>query len=386
MKTIVHLFLLILLAASCANPQRVLERNYPDKALEITLKRLSNGKIKTKHLPVLEESFRIVTERDRLAIQQMRNSQRPEVWPTVYEKAVNINDRQQKVAHVNQRLRQVGYSVDADFLPANKIMEEAAAKAAIYYYARAQEHIIQGRNGNRQEARLAHDYLSRCLFYAADYKDAMSLQTEMKIAGTTHILVRLQTNPFIWNESGLYQELFWNVHFPMTEEWQMTHRTAPSNVEMHYAIDLAFTDVYVSGNNTSSSVCTASKEIENGYIEKQIWSESDSTYIKIKEKQYITVSASVETIEQYKEASVNLEANFVDLKTNQDIDRRTICGRESWDNKFDEVRGDRRALAGCACSRSIGICSSFPSDSEMIEDAVDDLKWSARRMLTHQLD
>ena len=386
MKAIVHLFLLILLATSCANPQKVLERNNPDKALEITLKRLAKGKIKTKHLPVLEESFRIVTERDRLAIQKMRNSQRPEVWPAVYEKAVNIDDRQQKVAHVRQRLHRVGYSVDADFLPANKIMEEAAAKAAVYYYARAQEHIIQGRNGDRQEARLAHDYLSRCLFYSSDYQDATALQKEMKNAGTTHVLVRLQRNPFVWNEADLYRDLFWGVNFPLIEEWQMTHRTAPSNIEMHYAIDLAFTDVYVGPNKTSSNVCTTSKEIENGYIEKQVWSAQDSAYVTIKETQYITISATVETFEQSKDASVRLEANFIDLKTNKYFDQESICGRESWNNRFDRVSGDRRALSGCACRRSIGICASFPSDDSMIEDAIDDLEWSARRMLRRQLD
>ena len=386
MKAIVHLLLLILLAASCANPQRVLERNKPDKALEITLKRLSKGKIKTKHLPVLEESFRIVTERDRLAIQKMRNSQRPEVWPAVYDRAVNINDRQQKVAHVRQRLHRVGYSVNADFLPANKIMEEAAVKAAIYYYARAQEHVIQGRNGDRQEARLAHDYLSRCLFYTPDYQDARTLQKEMKNAGTTHVLVRFQRNPFVWNEDGLYQDLFWRTNFPLVEEWQMTHRTAPSNVEMHYAIDLSFTDVYVSPNQTFSNTCTASKEIENGYIEKQVWSAQDSAYITIKETQYITVSATVETFEQSKDASVRLEANFIDLKTNQYVNRETICGREVWSNTFDRVSGDRRALSGSACRRSIGICSSFPSDDAMIDDAIDDMEWSTERMLRQQLD
>ncbi|MGK0365470.1 MAG: hypothetical protein ACI85O_002536 [Saprospiraceae bacterium] len=386
MKAIVHLFLLILLAASCANPQKVLERNHPDKALEITLKRLTRGKIKTKHFPVLEKSFRIVTERDRLAIQKMRNSQRPEVWPAVYEKAVNVNNRQQKVARVSQRLQRVGYSIETDFLPANKIMEEAAAKAAIYYYARAQEHIIQGRNGDRQEARLAHDYLSRCLFYSSDYQDAFTLQTEMKNAGTTHVLVRFQNNPYIWNESGLYQELFWGLNFPLMEEWQMTHRTAPSNVEMHYAIDLSFTDVHVSANRTSSSICTTSKEIENGYIEKQVWSAQDSTYITIKETQYITISATVETFEQYKDAAVNLEVNFMDLQSNQYFDRKTICGRESWTNRFDKVRGDRRALTSCQCRRSIGFCSTFPSDYSIIEDAVDDLRWSAKRILRRQLD
>ncbi len=386
MKAIVHLFLFILLAASCANPQRVLERNKPDKALEITLKRLSKGKIKAKHLPVLEESFRIVTERDRLAIQKMRNSQRPEVWPAVYDKAVHINDRQQKVAQVRQRLHRVGYSVNADFLPANKIMEEAAAKAAIYHYARAQEHLLQGRNGDRQKARLAHHHLSRCLFYVPDYQDAIVLQKEMKNAGTTHVLVRFQKNPYIWNEADLYQDLFWGVNFPLVEEWQMTHRTVPSNVEMHYAIDLSFTDVYVSPNRTSSSTCTTSKEIENGYIEKRVWSAQDSAYITIKETQYITVSATVETFEQSKESSAVLEANFIDLKTNEYFDRKTICGRENWSNRFDKVSGDSRALATCACSRTIGICSSFPSDYSMIDDAVDDLRWSTKRILRQQLD
>lgn len=386
MKAIVHLLLLILLAASCANPQKVLERNNPDKALEITLKRLAKGKIKTKHLPVLEESFRIVTERDLLAIQRMRNSQRPEVWPAVYEKAVNINDRQQKVAHVRKRLHQVGYSVDADFLPANKIMEEAAAKAAVYYYVRAQEHIIQGRNGDRQEARLAHDYLSRCLFYSPDYPDALTLKSEMKNAGTTHVFVRFQKNPYIWNEADLYKELFWGVNFPLSEEWQMTHRTEPSNVDMHYAIDLAFIDVHVSANHSSSSICTTSKEIENGYIEKQVWSAQDSAYITIKEIQYITVSATVETIEQYKDAAVNLEANFMDLQSNQYFDRKTICGRESWTNTFDKVRGDHRALASCQCRRTIGFCSTFPSDYSLIDDAIDDMQWSTKRMLRQQLD
>ena len=386
MKAIIQLLLLILLATSCANPQKILERNKPDKALEITLKRLSKGKIKVKHLPVLEESFRIVTKRDRLTIQKMRNSQRPEVWPAVYDKAVNINDRQQKVAHVRQRLHRVGYSVKADFLPANKLMEEAAAKAAIYHYARAQEHLIQGRNGDRPKARLAHHHLSRCLFYVPDYQDATALRTEMKNAGTTHVLVRFQQNPFIWNETELYRNLFWNTRFPLTEKWQMTHRTAPSNVEMHYAIDLSFINVDVSANHTSSSICEASKEVENGYIEKQVWSKKDSAYIKIKETQYITVFATVETFEQYKDATVNLEANFVDLQTNQYFDRKSICGRESWSNTFDKVRGDRRALSGCQCRRTIGICSIFPSDDSMIEDAIDDMQWSTMRMLRWQLD
>ncbi|PHN00622.1 hypothetical protein [Flavilitoribacter nigricans] len=370
------LSILIVFLAACANPAKLLEQGKYAKALEVSTWQLKNGRIKAAELAALESSFYLLTQRDSLEIARLRSSGRPEVWPDIYEIAGKIQQRQSKIQELQDQLSQSGYFPDLPFYPATALREEAAEKSALYFYARAQESIPAARNGDRKLARTAHEELTRSLSYIDDFRDAPDLLSEMRDLGTTHLLLLPGSSGYRGNvrEPGLLNQLYWNHRFPERMDWLVVHNNPGTAPFIDFEMDFFFVDVFVGFDQERVSSCTNSVEVEDGFKLKKVWSEKDSAYIEIKEIIYKTVSATVETIEQSKEAGASLQLTVYDPHTNEVYSQNRLSGAADWYNVYSRTSGDDRAMTG-SCTSAGGMWCSFPFDSSMLEDAVDELRW-----------
>ncbi|NET37498.1 MAG: hypothetical protein F6K19_36655, partial [Cyanothece sp. SIO1E1] len=111
-----------------------------------------------------------------------------------------------------------------------------------------------------------------------------------------------------------------------------------------------------------------------GYTVKKEWSATDSAFVEVKEIKYKTVSATVETIEQAKSASIHIGYRIVNVSSSKIEKSGDIHGSYDWSNEYSEESGDSEALDG-TCSKTIGFCWMFPNDDEMLNHAVDNAIW-----------
>lgn len=386
MRLFLPLFTIAFLAA-CANPAKMLEQGKYEKALEVSSWQLKNGRIKASELTALENSFYLLTLEDSSRIADIRTSGQPDVWPEIYRLAVQIDNRQNQLVTLQNKLARDGYFPELNFYPAAVLKKEAAQKSALFHYANAQAYIPVARNGDRMAARRAYAELSHCLSYVDGFKNAIDLQLEMRDLGTTHLLLRPGNAPYgrSYMEPGLLQALYWGHHFPEQQNWLVIHSDPLTAPVIHFELGFYFDDLSVSFDREVQSTCTNSVEVEDGFKFKKVWSEKDSAYIEVKEIIYKTVSATVTTIEQSKEADATLQLLLYDPRSGEIYREDRLYGSEDWSNTFVKISGDDRAL-GSSCPSPGGFWCSFPSDGSLMEEAVDDMRMGFWRYIRNVED
>ena len=387
MKTYIPFSLLfILIFSSCVNSHKLIQNEKYEEAMALSLRRLAKGKVNSREIDALDISFSMIILKDKEEINALKNSGDPSVWPAIYTKALNIDDRQSRLEPVLRRLTNAGIESTIELYPAKALVKEAREKSAIFFYAKAQQYIITARNGDRQAARKAYYALERCRTYIEDFKDASSLSNEMYDLGTTHILV----NPIpdkrdaLFHED-LFAEVFANVAFPQRFDWQMIHLFRAAAPRVHFRADFTLGDFYVSPNGLSSSCCSRSEDIKVGEREVKVWSEKDSCYITEIEDIIETVSATVTDYEQYKRANLNVYFQMVEEQSSTIMRQEILEGRTSWSNDYSEFSGDARALGGL-CDVSMGSPSSYPSGEGLLLKAACSVQPGIRRLFKEAVD
>lgn len=99
MKTVFYLLFLILLSG-CLRPHHLIEKGQYDQALSVSLKKLKKGRVHYDDLLAMEKSFRIITEKDRQTINQLKSEGRSDVWPAIYKIASTIIERQERLVPI----------------------------------------------------------------------------------------------------------------------------------------------------------------------------------------------------------------------------------------------------------------------------------------------
>lgn len=371
-------YTLILMLASflfaCNRPMKLLDKGKPEKALDVSMKRLKSGKVKEDHLYVFEKSFMLATQADAQWVDETRRYGEPALWVKIYKRALAIEDRQQKADKVLTRLNAKGYYPDLEFYAANALIEEARDNVARYYYSKAQAFIPAAQNDDRQAARKAYRWLTEVQRYRPNYKDAKSLASEMFDIGTTHVLVNPREDGIHSIQAQrLFSVFFRNESFPQRLDWEVLHIDYPAYETIDYRLDLEFDELYVSWDREEIvNSCSNTVSIEDGYEELEVWSEKDSAYVIERRPIYVDVSVTVNNFAQRKHADLSLQANLIDLKDNQIINYFSVARTEDWLNEYSQVYGDRRALT-TACTVWDGCRRPFPSDYELLRAAAEGL-------------
>ena len=382
----IQCLLLSFLFFSCVNSHKLIEEGDPERALELSLKRLARGKIKMRDLDALEIAFLELEQKDKQAVRRLKASGESSIWPTIYEKALLMSKRQKKVKRVFKRLEREGISSRIDLYPVDALLKEAREKSAIYFYAKSQQYLDLARNGDRQAARKAFYALQRCQDYIPGFKDSAYLSAEMRELGISNVLLKTNPDPYdLAFHGALFNEILRGYRFPKRIEWQEWHLEAPLGQEMHYEMALAFGNFYVSADELSSSSCSNSQEIKVGENRREEWSEKDSCYVTIVEELFETVSVTVTFFEQSKRASLDLFVECSDLENNTFLFDRILQGSSSWSNDYSSYIGDDRALGG-TCDVGFGSSSFYPSGEELLGEAACSVRGGIRKIFQTPLD
>ncbi|NBC09228.1 MAG: hypothetical protein GVY26_18715 [Bacteroidetes bacterium] len=366
--------LALLLCFSCRTPAKLLEKGRVDEALELSLKLLSDGRIKSVDIVALEEATHIIAQRDDEQVQYWLQQQDSSLWPLIYEYAKLVDEQQEKVRQVQQRLMYEGYRPRLTYYPAQAIMERARGASAHYYYGTVQQRLPAARAGDRQVARAAYDSIKLCRQYLQDFRNAEALEEELFDLGLTHILLRPRAGkPDGKRGERLMAMMVKDERFPQRSNWLVFHQSPPEQRQLHYLLDYYFTDYYVSPDREDRSSCRNTEEVEDGVIVEEEWSEEDSAYVEVEKPRIIEVSVKVTEYEQSKSANVELRWQLRRLEDEAVIYESDLKAWDRWSNEYTRVSGDERALGG-SCRDSGGSSSSHPSDWDMLSGAAHSLK------------
>lgn len=369
------LYLLALLSsASCLTPAKLLEKGRVDDALARSIHLLSGDRIRSADIVALEEATHIIAQRDDEQVQHWLQQQDSSLWPLVYEYAKLVDEQQEKVRAVEQRLMYKGYRPRLTYYPAQALMERARVASAHYYYARVQERLPAARAGNRLVAREAFDSIKLCRQHVPDFKQSPALEEALFDLGLTHILLRPRAGkPDGKRGERLMEIMVKDERFPQRSDWLVFHQSPPEQRQLHYLLDYYFTDYYVSRDREDRSTCRNTEEVEDGVIVEEEWSEEDSAYVEVEKPRIIEVSVTVTEYEQSKSANVELRWQLRRLEDEAVVYEKDLKGREKWSNEYTEVSGDERAL-DARCDDEGGSSSRYPSDWDMLSGAAHSLK------------
>jgi len=385
MKNIYFLFC-FLFFASCTSLDKMLEQDKYEEVFELSSQRLKRGKVKWKNLSAFEKSFAQLNNQDLDMIERMRSQEQANLWPRIHQVATYIADRQDRIVPILQRVADTYSEPAVTLYPIEDLLEEAAEKSAVFFYASAIEYLEQARKGNRQLARKAFDYIRRCRSYRPDYRDAPALEEELYELGTTHV----QLQPVVSSkdprfEGELLLEVIGSKSFPFRQGWQVIHAPESPEVErIHYYLEMAVEDISVSGDYCNSSSCSESAEVENGTITKQEWSAQDSAWVTIEEVQYLTVNVRITTYDQSKSASLRVNTVLLDAATLRPLDQQSWCRGDTWNHSYSKLSGDDRALN--SCKHIGGIAAFFPNGTGMLFDAARSISYLVYQDLEEGVD
>lgn len=370
MKTkYLYLSLVGLFLLSCEPTRSLMERGLYEKAFTQSLRRLSDGKVKLKQIVNLEVSFKKLNERDEQDIQLRKSQGQALEWPAIHNLYMQLRLRQKDLLPVMRRLDGLGYKLMIDWVLWDKEIKEATDNTALYYYTEAQNHLIAARKGDRLAARQAYEHLNNCQVYRPDYKDAAMLLPEAEALGITNIRVIADDQNQDLQHKDWHRMLSERMLNLKKLEWKAFYLEDDPVTDIHFDCFVRWDGIYVSSDETISTDCTQSKEVEDGYVMKKEWSVTDSAFVDVKKIQYKTITGTVTNFEQKKSASLELRYRVVDLSTSMLIQSDAIGGSDSWSNTYSKTSGDTNALDG-SCSSSIGFCAIFPGDDNMLDQAV----------------
>jgi len=374
----------VMLLSTCNRPIKLLEKGHSEKALKVSLKRLKSGKIKPDHLYVLEKSFLLETEKDAQKVAALRQKGEPALWLDIHKIALGMIKRQSKVSAVQNRLNNKGHFPNMDFYPANALLKEAKENVALYYYAKAQELIPAAYNDDRLAARKAFQWLEKSQEYKADLKDSELLSNEMYAIGTTHVLLHPIEGSNRYDKQ-LFKHFFNRQTYPNRNNWDVLHLTPPSNEDLDYRIDLNWSKVYVSWDDTSESCCSNSEEVQVGCVEVKVWSQKDSAYVVETRPVFETVSVTVNSFYQSKDAQLKLSCDLYNLASQHHEKAFAIQQNEYWSNEYSETCGDIRAL-GLSCNDLGGSEAYFPSDWSLLKSATNHLNRRLNKVIVKEIN
>lgn len=364
-----YLSLVALCLLSCDPSRRLMERGLYEKAFERSLSQLSYRKVKLKQIVNLEVSFKTLNEKDEQAIQWRKGQGKASEWPAIHQLYMRLRLRQKELLPVMRRLDGLGYKLMIDWKIWDDDIKEATDNTALYYYTEAQNNLKAARDGNRLAARQAYEDLNNCQAYRPGYKNVAILLSEARQLGITHIRVIADDQNQDFQRENWYRML--KKQMPKFErlDWKAFYWEDDPFTDIHFDCYVKWEGVYVSLDETISSNCTQSKEVENGYTITQEWSVQDSAFVEVRTINYITITGSVETFEQKKSASIDLTYRVVDLNTSMLFYDDAVGGSNDWSNTYSTTSGNSDALDG-SCTSQIGFSQAFPGEDAMLDPAV----------------
>ena len=384
MRTLLLFIGLSLALGSCKSVQKMVDKGDYDGAIALAAKKLQGKENKkTKYVKGLERAFKKITDRDMENYRVLAKEGRGENWSSMYNILSRVDARQAVISPLVPLVSNQGYEAHFRFVKTKELLVAAKAGASNYHYELGKELIIAGRLGDKGAARQAHHELIRIQRYYPSYEDSRLLSDEALFLGTNRIFIRFEDTSFGFNTSRFYNELAFSPA-ELNTRWTEFHIDPPIDLPMDYEARLSLVRADVSRDNQDERYFTDTKSIEEGFdyvLDSKGNVKKDSLGNDIKEPKFIDIEAKIIELYRHKEALVEVGIEVIDLHNDALIDRDRISHNVRFEDYSCTIRGDRRALSDEARNKYKDRPLRFPSDSDMLLTAANEIRDDLRKKL-----
>jgi hypothetical protein len=383
------LFSSLLLLFGCASMDKLLDEGNYDAVIEKSINRLSGKKNKDpKWVAALERAFAQANRRDLGIINRYKREGQPHLWQRINQLYREVQYRQARVQPLLPLVDKNGYCARFVFADVESFERESRRKAAEYLYARAEQLLEKGRQGDKRSARRAYDQLQEINQYFSTFRDKEHLLEEAHRLGTTYILVDVKNqlpphfHPFIEKEMERIGVRNLNSF------WYRVSTHASPSTTMDYRFRLYLLDYLPGRERVIQNRFLREREVEDGW--EYVFDENgnvakDSLGNDIKQSSWKLVRAELLEVLQEKEVELLARVEWVDLRRRNILETTPLRTKAGFRNRALTFQGDERALTEEDRCELGGEPLPFPSDGVMLLDAVESLKPLFLETIANQL-
>jgi hypothetical protein len=370
MKPIHIFFIYLLFGVACTTYQAVpIQKNDFDAGVRSSIVKLDMGFRNDRLLQGYQQNVLAARQFDAAYADSLQSINRPDLWLQVNAVHRRMIEREQLIEPYRSLKSRRGKFIYIDSLHNLDATEmESRTRAAEFLYDTAQQLLDASYRDNHLLARSAHHYFDWILKdYLVNWRDTEALREKARQQGITYFSVRFA--------DARYNAPFKLQHVLPNNEWH--HFDYPPNNDLvaHYDVDLGISSLWVHPTYQHESVRSLCAQIKVG---EKIEKDSAGNVISCTPI-YETRTAEVREITVEKHATGSLSITIYNNTNNTEVLHQVVTGDHHFHDSVVMTSGDAEVLRehGVSCS-GFSFIPSAPSDWQMEDAVVDELKWSLR--------
>jgi len=248
-----------------------------------------------------------------------------------------------------------------DFKDYSVLIAESKDRAVADLYKAAEELL---NSGERMNARLAYDKLTRVKSLRSQYQETDRLLSLASEIGKTKVLVQVRAADGIGMPLELEEELTRISLAEMNQGWIEFSQVQSMNQPVHYYLEVVYTNFNAGSNNTTKSNYTDKTQIQTGTKKTKL---DDGTIVITPVMQ--EVKATVNVWKQQKNAGIQGKIVVSQADGALEVGSRTVFGQSNFEHTYGKATGDARALSNSSKVLINRKPVAFPSDISMLNQA-----------------
>lgn len=378
MQRLLLLTIVFALLVSCGKKQveKAINTGNYDAAIQDALKKLESNKDKKRkqdYVLMLGDAYTKVVDRDLNDINHLKKDNNPEQYRQIYETYMDLHQRQEAIKPVLP-LQVNGKTVKFKFNDYSNSIQEYREKTSDYLYDQGLKLLESDDKRIIREAYDTFNYVERI---NPNYEDTRELMEEAHQRGTNYVVVSIENQTHQIIPRRLEDDLLNFNTYGLNQFWTVYHANDNPEIQYDYAMQLQLKQINISPEQIREREVLREREIVDGWeyqLDRNGNVMKDSLGNDIKVDKIVKVRARLFEVVQTKSSQILGEVVYVDLKTNQVLDRFPIDSGFVFENLFATFRGDERALLNEDRDLIRNRRVPFPSSEQMVYDTGEDLK------------
>ena len=357
---------------ACSPTEKALNEGQYDQVIHNLTAELQK-KPSAKKVEQLQVAYEKANERDMAAINTLKSSGRPEIWYDVYMLFHALETRQQKVSELPEELL-----LQMKFEPVEyrNQLSQSRLKAAEYYYALVMKKMEDGKG---YEDPRVYSYLVKIEEVYPGFRDAAELAAAWRDAQPKCVRTNIENgynSPLPPGVAGGLEKI--DPGMFSTDEIRFTSKKSSSRCG--YFAEIIITDIKIKPEKTGELSYTESVKIQDG-VAYQLDSDGNFVYDSLGQKieipKFNTLVCYVTEYRQEKSILMLGTLKLFDSKTGKMIGTEKLRGESVFTHKYAKFKGDMDALSAETFKMVGSKKRDFPTDSNMILHAGEQLTGDA---------
>ena len=329
---------------------------------------------------MLGDAYTKVIERDLNTINHLKKDNNPEQYQQIYETYMDLHLRQEAIKPVLP-LQVNGKNVNFKFNDYSNAIVEYREKTSDYLYDEGLKLLDSDDKRLIREAYKTFEYIEHI---NPNYENTRALMEEAHQRGTNYVMVSIENQTHQIIPRQLEDELLDFNTYGLNQFWTVYHANAFSEIDYDYAMQLQLKHINISPEQVMQRELLRENEVVDGWKHKldrngNVMKDSLGNDIKI--DKIVKVKARVFEVEQTKSTQILGDVVYVDIKSNQIINRFPLESGFVFQNLFATFRGDERALTNEDRDLIRNRRVPFPTNEQMVYDTGEDLKAKLKNII-----